>query len=119
MQSQPVLPAEFTPVCQYTMRQGKVEDFKILDETLWRLRWVVYARVCSGEVVYVGKTDGALSGRILAHKRGISMDQPKNPMAQKYRAWAEGKAITIYAHKPEPITICGHSVEVHTGLESA
>ena len=118
-QTKAVLPPEFTPVYKYTMRNGKVEDPEVLDKKLWRLRCVVYARVCGDEIVYVGKTDGTLCGRILAHKRGISVDQPKNPMTQKYRMWAEGRAITIYAYKPEPIRICGHVVEVHAGLEAA
>ena len=81
-QTKAVLPPEFTPVYKYTMRNGKVEDPEVLDKKLWRLRCVVYARVCGDEIVYVGKTEGTLCGRILAHKRGISVDQPKASLVE-------------------------------------
>jgi hypothetical protein len=80
---------------------------------------VVYARVCYGEVVSVGKCDGRLGRRLRAHLQGIAEDVPKNPLTRLYKQWADSKAITIFAYKPPPVRLCGHEVTTHRGLEAA
>jgi hypothetical protein len=110
------LPSEFRPVCQYVMRDGKPQDVKILDESLWHQAGVVYARAHEGEVVFIGCTDGTLRGRITRHLNYISTSALGR--AARYREWAEGKLITILAYRPPPVSILGFQVEVHRALEA-
>jgi len=118
-----LLPTEFEPVFRYTLVDGKAMDCEVLNQELWQKSGAVYARVHDGEVLYVGKADGKLSRRLTAHVNGISVNDPANPTARKYKEWAKAKGqpvtITIYAHKPQRIRICEHDVEVHAGLEHA
>jgi hypothetical protein len=113
------LPGEFRPVLRYQMHQGKAVNCEHLDEELWNQSGVVYARMCDGEVIYVGKCDKRLAGRLGAHLKGISEDMPKNPLTRYYKQWAEGKTITIFAYKPPAVRLCGHEVTTHRGLEAA
>ena len=107
----------FQPVYRYKVKNGRPVNKEVIDHDLWGARGVVYARVHGKSVVYIGKTDGSLRGRIRTHLRGFP--HAKQGMSPHYRKWAEGKTITIFAHKPEPITYLGLSVPIHTGLEYA
>jgi hypothetical protein len=37
----------------------------------------------------------------------------------RYRAWAEGKQITIVAYSPPPVEILGRKIPVHRAIEAA
>jgi hypothetical protein len=110
-------PEEFRPVCQYVMRDQRPQDVKILDEDLWQKWGVVYARVYCEKVVYIGVTDGQLSRRIGAHLNGIAGSM--RGTAPRYRAWAEGKQITIVAYNPPAVEILGRKIQVHRAIEAA
>ena len=112
-----ILPAGFKPVYRYKMKHGEPTDRKEFKSALWRERGVVYARVYRKQVVYVGKTDGTLRGRILRHVNGISNSTAGN--AKEYRIWAEGKTITILAYKPKHVRLSGIEIDCHRGLEAA
>jgi hypothetical protein len=109
----------FTPAYQYRIKNGDPVAGKILDEKLWCSAGVVYARVCEKvrDIVYIGKTDGKLKGRILDHLRRIT--EYTKPRDIEYREWAEGKTVTIYAHKPKKVNCLGMTISTHAGLESA
>jgi hypothetical protein len=109
------LPGEFRPVFQYQFANGRVLADKVLDQELWMQRGVVYARICDGQVVYVGKTDYTLRRRIMAHVRGF----PKSPKSTDYRNHVAGKTVTIFAYKPAPIELFGLTISVHGCVESA
>jgi hypothetical protein len=100
------LPRGFQPVFRYKFVNGSVRSEKILNEKLWKQRGVVYARVCKGRVVYVGKADSTLRARIMWHIRFF----PKSRKALPYRKYAEGKTITIFAYRPKPIQLFGMRV---------
>jgi hypothetical protein len=109
----------FTPTYQYRIEMGEMVSGNILDEELWQSAGVVYARVHEKrrEVVYIGKTDGILRNRINDHLRRIPRYLKQKDI--DYREWAEGKTITIYAHKPKRVMRLGLSISTHVGLESA
>lgn len=107
----------FQPVFKYKMKNGRPVNERVIDPDLFGARGVVYARVHGKSVVYIGKTDGSLRARINRHLSGFP--DGKTGRVVQYREWAEGKTITIFAHKPEPITYLGLSVPIHTGLEYA
>ena len=110
------LPTCFEPVYRYQMKDGEPIKRKELKSALWREKGVVYARVYRNQVVYVGKTDGTLGGRILRHVNGIS--KATAGKAKEYREWAEGKTITILAHKPKPVRRSGLEIHTHRDLEA-
>lgn len=99
------------------MENGEPVKRKQLESTLWFQRGVVYARVYRNQVVYVGKTDGTLRGRILRHVNGIS--KATAGKAKEYRKWAEGKTITTLACKPKPVRRSGLEIDTHRDLEAA
>jgi hypothetical protein len=109
------LPRAFRPVYRYKFKNGQVHSEKPLDDKLWKQRGVVYARVCNDQVVYVGKTDGTLRGRILQHIRMF----PTAPKGMPYRKHVEGKIVTIFAYKPKPIRLFGLEIPVHGSVETA
>jgi hypothetical protein len=111
------LPAEFKEVFQYRFANARVTAEKVLNEELWKQRGVVYARVCDGQVVYVGSCNGTLGARIRAHLRLF----PLLPGAKEfaYRNRVEGKTVTIYAYKPTPIRLFNMEIPVHGSVEAA
>jgi len=111
------LPKEFKPVFSYRIINGKPTDNTTLDCTLWELPNIVYARACDGVIIYVGKSDSRLRDRIQRHLSYIPKYKKEKDI--KFRKFAEGKVVTIYAYQPEPIKLCGLDVHVHAGLESA
>jgi hypothetical protein len=110
-----MFPRKFRPVCQYVMRDKKLQDFKVLDEKLWQQSGVVYARTYRNKVVYIGSTNRTLSKRIDQHRRLASHSR----LVERYRKWAEGKKIIILAYKPAPIKLLGLETSVHRGIETA
>jgi hypothetical protein len=111
------LPRGFRPVYRYTFANGVVLSEKILDHKLWKQRGIVYARVCDGVVVYVGKADGTLGGRIRRHIR--LFPKAAEAKAKAYRKHIAGKVVTTYAYRPRPIRLFGLDVPVHGSLECA
>jgi hypothetical protein len=110
---------EFRPACRYIVTRGKVEGFKTLDRELWRETGVVYARMWQGKMVYIGCTDGRLSARINDHLRRIQSKSTRGrTRTNHYRAWVEGKEITIFAYKPEPVHLFGYEIPIHRSLEA-
>jgi hypothetical protein len=107
----------FSPTFRYFVRNGKPVDQEILDEKLWNSSEVVYARSDGQEIPYIGKTDGKLRGRIKDHLRLIPKFTKEKDI--KYREWAEGKTITIYAYQPDKVECLGLPIAVHVGLEHA
>lgn len=110
-----LLPRAFRPVYQYTFAKGQVRARKVLNRKLWHARNVVYARVCGKRVVYVGKADGTLRGRITRHIKFF----PSAPKSKEYRAFAEGKIVIIFAYKPRPIWRFGMAIPIHGSIEAA
>lgn len=112
-----LLPKEFRPVYRYKFINGNVVAGEVLDDELWKQRGVVYARHCDGDIVYVGKADGTLRRRITRHLNGF----PSDPKTKPYREYAEGKTVTIYAYKPDPIRLFDEGLEipVHAAVEAA
>ena len=108
---------KFRAVLSYEVEDGKPINAKVLDERLWGASGVVYARVHRGEIVYVGKADGQLGKRMKDHLRRIPLYSKEKDI--KFREWAEGKTITIYAHQPKPVKVLGLVVSAHAGLERA
>ena len=111
------LPKEFRPVYRYKFIDGKVCSEKLLDEELWKQSGIVYARMCGGKIVYVGKSDGTLSARIKRHLRIF----PTRVDSIPYRNYVEGKTVTIFAYKPDPIWLFDEHLEipVHVAVEAA
>ena len=107
----------FTPVFRYKVENGHPIKEKILNEELWQSDGVVYARIHRKEIAYIGKTNSTLKGRIKDHLR--RMPNYSRSKDIEYRDWAEGKTITLYAHKPNNKDYLGLSVPIHTGLEHA
>jgi hypothetical protein len=116
-QIQSVVFNTFTPTFSYRVKNGLPIEGKVLDEDIWNAAGVVYARTHEQDIVYIGKTNGRLKSRIKDHLRRI----PKYEKAIdiEYRDWAEGKTVTIYAHKPENKSYLGLSIPIHVGLEHA
>jgi len=111
-------PKEFRQVLQYVMRDGRPQEVTIKHNSkLWEESGVVYARIVNGEPVYIGTTNGKLSKRLKAHLQGI--EKPRTSNAKEYKEFVEGKTVTIYAYKPEPVKILGREIFVHYGLEAA
>jgi hypothetical protein len=96
------------------VRDGKPHGIEWQDDDLLGQRGVVYARMWEGFPVYVGSTQGTLRGRLKTHLRGTRAE-----LGLCYWAWAEGKQMTIVAHKPDPISILGRDILVYRGLEAA
>ena len=115
--AQSVVFKSFSPVFRYKVKNGLPLEEEIIDEELWQSDGVVYARTHKQEIVYIGKTNATLKSRVQDHLRRI----PKysKPKDLSYRSWAEGKTITIFAHKPKNKNYLGLSVPIHTGLEHA
>jgi hypothetical protein len=105
----------FRPVYRYKFSNGSFHSQKLLDVKLWKQQGVVYARVCDGKVVYIGKCESTLGHRIMAHLRIF----PILPRAQKYREFVKGKTVTIFAYKPKPIRLLGLDIPVHVSVEAA
>ena len=112
-----VIFGSFTPVYRYRVEDGKPVGGEVLDEDLWNASGVVYARTNLQEIIYIGKTDRALKYRIKEHLGYIPKYNKPKDIA--YRDWAEGKTITIYAHKPKGVDYLGLSIPIHVGLEHA
>jgi hypothetical protein len=112
-----VLPKTFRPVYRYVMKNHRPQEEKLLDEKLWHQSGVVYARIYRGKIVYIGVTDKVLSGRIGAHLRGIGKSKQKG--AKRYRKWAEGKRITIFAYTPAPVKLLDREIKIHRAVEAA
>jgi hypothetical protein len=112
-ENEPGLPEHFSPVCRYLVHEGtkQVEHF---DNDLWEKTHVIYARVFEERPVYIGSTDRSLRKRINEHLTLNLMARNRH-----YWDWAEGKRITIFAYKPEPVELLGRRVEVHRALEAA
>ena len=91
------MPAEFRPVCRYTVRNGEAVDLEVVNHALWNARDVVFAHVCgdSREPVYISKTDRTLCQRVKEH-----FDLIATAKNARFRSWAEGKQMTILAHQP-------------------
>jgi hypothetical protein len=109
------LPKKFRPVYRYKFVNGKVCLKKKLDEQLLKQRCVVYARVCGGQVIYVGKADSTLGARINAHLRTF----PARADAKPYRDYVRGKTVTIYAYRPKPTRLFGLEIPIHVAVEAA
>ena len=105
----------FAPVFRYRVQNGKPIKETVLNEELWQSDEIVYARTHKRTISYIGKTNGTLKSRVQDHLRRI----PKysKPKDLDYRDWAEGKTITIYAHKPKSKNYLGLRVPIHAGLE--
>jgi len=71
------------------------------------------------EVLYVGKADSMLGTRLKAHTRGVFDKEPAQQMASDYKDYIRGHTVTIWAHAPKRVKICGMDVYPHAGLESA
>lgn len=108
---------KFLPVFRYKVQDGQPINEKVLDEELWQSDGVVYARTDKKTIAYIGKTNGTLKSRVKDHLRRI----PKYSKSKDldYIFWAEGKTITIFAHKPKNKNYLGLSVPQHPGLEYA
>jgi hypothetical protein len=107
----------FVPAYQYCVKHGKPVSGKVLNEDIWDAAGVVYARTHKQEIVYIGKTNATLKSRVQDHLRRIP--NYSKPEDLRFRRWAEGKTITIFAHKPKNKNYLGLSVPIHTGLEHA
>lgn len=113
--AQSVVFNSFAPVFRYRVQNGKPIKEKVLNEELWQSDGVVYARSHKKMIAYIGKSDGPLKSRIKAHLRLIPKYSKPKDIA--YRDWAEGKTITIFAHKPKNKNYLGLQVPIHAGLE--
>jgi hypothetical protein len=98
------------------MWHGNPEGKPIPSE-VWAERGVVYARVFEEEPVYIGSTDKRCARRILSHVAGIG--KSIKPIAVAYRDWAEGKQITIVAHKPPDMKFLRCMIPTHRAVEAA
>lgn len=107
----------FLPVFSYNVKNGEPVEGAILNKDLWGKSGVVYARTHENKILYIGKADGPLKTRIMDHLRRIP--RYKKTKDIKYRDWAEGKTVTIYAHKPKQVQYLGLSVPLYVGLEHA
>ena len=115
--AQSVVFKSFSPVFRYKVKNGLPLEEEIIDEELWQSDGVVYARTHKQEIVYIGKTNATLKSRVQDHLRRIP--NYSKPEDLRFRRWAEGKTITIFAHKPKNKNYLGLSVPIHTGLEHA
>jgi hypothetical protein len=115
--AQSVVFKSFVPAFRYKVENGLPLEEEIIDEELWQSDGVVYARTDKKAIAYIGKTDGPLKSRVRDHLRRLpNYTKPKDIA---FRVWAEGKIITIYAHKPNNKNYLGLSVPQHLGLEYA
>lgn len=112
-----LLPKEFVEVYRYDVIDGAVANAKVLNERLWRSEGVVYVRVCESKVLYVGKSDSSLRGRILRHVRGFETSGKE--IFEDYKKCVNGKTVSVLAYKPKSRRLLDLDVPAHIGLEWA
>ncbi len=115
-----VLPSEFKPTFEYSVVDGRMVNEKEINHDMLNATGVVYARVCNGRVLYIGRSDGKLRSRINLHRKYVNGEN--RDLIQKlecYRKCVEKMTVVIHAYKPDTTYVCGRIVHLHGSLEEA